>query len=118
MTKKKPYSLKEILDAKHFSKRPVMKKKTNKKIDKPILSVESAVGMLDYVYSVEDPIWVDDIEMTPRTLEYVLDVKYDGAINEYDSKLLKIEFYRMRDECGKKSRGTLFSMVLDRMGAW
>ena len=93
-----------------------MKKKI--KINKPILTVEAAVGMLDYVGSQEDPIWIDKIEMTPRSLEEVLAEKYDGQINDYDSKLLKIEFYRLKNDCYKKSRGTLFSMVLDRMGEW
>lgn len=98
-----------------------MKKKFSKTqkqfICDPTVTVESAVEILDHVWSKEDPIWVNKIEMTPASIIEMLSEQYHGEISSFDSKLLKIEFYRLRDDCIKRSKGTLFSMILDRMGA-
>lgn len=78
----------------------------------PTYSAEQALEMLATLYSSEDPIVYDGREMEVRELE--------NEVDGFGLKLaieVSIQFFRCTDDCVRLSRGTLHSMVLDRMCA-
>lgn len=76
----------------------------------PPLTVEDAVNVLRYLGSAEDPIWVGGIEIAPEKLTY------EHALSRKDSRRFQIQFYGIRGRQLRKRRGTLFTMILDRLG--
>lgn len=79
-----------------------------------MINVRQAIDVLEILSSNEDPIFVKSHETTPR------DLWYDFVIDECsNAKSVRIRFFgkpRRRDGFARMMNGTLWDMVLDRIG--
>ena len=80
-----------------------------------MLTIEDGQYILEPLGSGDDPIFYKGKETTPNNLcdDYERDTGKPRS--EMDIRKLHIKYYRMRDDCIKPVRGTLYSMILDRL---
>ena len=72
-----------------------------------MLTVDEAVDMLEIMGCSEDPVYYLGTETTPRDLTH-----YYGSEN---ARHMRIKFYGCRGAGSRKSSGTLFTLILDRL---
>jgi len=73
------------------------------------LDINGAGQILDALGSDQDPVYYRGIETTVNELAY-------GEHGDKDARRFVIEFYGGRSRGLRKIKGTVFAMILDRLG--
>lgn len=71
------------------------------------LTIDTALGILDALWSSEDPIFWKGKEITPQGLDYYYNHDYGIKASS-----VRIVFYSSK---GKKVKGSLYTMVVHRL---